>query len=29
MNYAQVLNGLETLATETFGLWEHNRVGFQ
>ncbi|MDE0316811.1 MAG: HD domain-containing protein [Candidatus Poribacteria bacterium] len=29
MNYAQVLNELETLVTETFGLWEHNRVGFQ
>ncbi|RKU37283.1 hypothetical protein C6495_02155 [Candidatus Poribacteria bacterium] len=29
MDYAQVLNELETLVTETFGLWEHNRVGFQ
>ena len=29
MNYAQVLKELETLTTETFGLWEHNRVGFQ
>jgi len=29
MNYAQVLNELETLVNETFSLWEHNRVGFQ
>ena len=29
MNYAQVLNELETLVADTFGLWEHNRVGFQ
>ncbi len=29
MNYAQVLNELEALVNETFGLWEHNRVGFQ
>ena len=29
MNYSQVLNELETLVNETFGLWEHNRVGFQ
>ena len=29
MNYGQVLNELETLVNETFGLWEHNRVGFQ
>ena len=29
MNYAQVLNELETLVNETFALWEHNRVGFQ
>lgn len=29
MNYAQVLNELETLVNETFALWEHNRIGFQ
>ena len=29
MNYAQVLNELETLVNDTFTLWEHNRVGFQ
>ena len=29
MNYSQVLNELETLVNDTFGLWEHNRVGFQ
>lgn len=29
MNYGQVLNELETLVNATFGLWEHNRVGFQ
>lgn len=29
MNYGQVLNELESLVNETFGLWEHNRVGFQ
>ncbi|MCY4403852.1 MAG: HD domain-containing protein [Candidatus Poribacteria bacterium] len=29
MNYDQVLNELETLVNETFGLWDHNRVGFQ
>lgn len=29
MNYDQVLNELETLVNDTFGLWEHNRVGFQ
>ena len=29
MNYGQVLNELETLVADTFGLWEHNRVGFQ
>ena len=29
MNYAQVLNELETLVNDTFALWEHNRIGFQ
>jgi len=29
MNYPQVLKELEDLVNETYGLWDHNRVGFQ
>jgi len=29
MNYQSILTGLEELTIETFGLWDHNRVGFQ
>ena len=29
MNYREVLNELENLVTDTYGLWDHNRVGFQ
>lgn len=29
MNYAELLNELENLVSETFDLWDHNRVGFQ
>ncbi|MCZ6681145.1 MAG: HD domain-containing protein, partial [Candidatus Poribacteria bacterium] len=28
-NYAEVLKELEDLVTRTYGLWDHNRVGFQ
>ena len=29
MDYSQVLKELEDLVTETYSLWDHNRVGFQ
>ncbi len=29
MNYSEVLKELENLVTETYSLWDHNRVGFQ
>ena len=29
MNYAETLKELEDLVTETYSLWDHNRVGFQ
>ena len=29
MNYREVLNELENLVTDTYSLWDHNRVGFQ
>lgn len=29
MNYAEVLSELENLVSETFDLWDHNRIGFQ
>ena len=29
MNYQPILKELEELTVDTFGLWDHNRVGFQ
>ena len=29
MNYPEVLSELENLVSETFDLWDHNRIGFQ
>ena len=29
MNYTEVLSELENLVSETFDLWDHNRIGFQ